>query len=196
MKQQIITITGPSCSGKTTFQEKMITDYGFTNLVSTTTRSQREGEVHGENYYYTSMAAFEKMIENDELTQSVFFSGNHYGVTKDEIILKSQTKAPILTVVEPTGILQYQKFAKENDWDFKSIFIDVDLDIAIGRMLQRDKNMGSLEKRLDNLKNVEMTWRDLDYDIVIPFYNDTNSISACDDIAELLNFKLEVAMSI
>jgi len=186
MKQKIITITGASCSGKTTFQEKLINEYGFANLVSSTTRPKREGEVEGKTYYFVSKESFEQMIERRELTQSVFFSGNYYGVTNNEAILKSLDGAPILTIVEPTGVLQYQRFAEENDWEFKSIYIDVDLDLAVSRMFERDKNMATFEERLNNLKNVEMTWRNIDYDIIIPSYNKNNEDSVCAEVTDML----------
>jgi guanylate kinase len=60
-------------------------DPRFSFSVSTTTRSPREGEKDGINYYFKDRKDFEKMIENDEFLEWAEVHGNLYGTSKKEV---------------------------------------------------------------------------------------------------------------
>lgn len=53
MKRTLVTLTGPSCTGKSTVARKLV-ELGFVELISTTTRTPRQGEVEGVHYYFRS----------------------------------------------------------------------------------------------------------------------------------------------
>ena len=50
--------------------------------VSCTTRSQREGEVHGKDYYFIKKESFLKQIESDEFIEWAKVHSNYYGTSK------------------------------------------------------------------------------------------------------------------
>jgi len=60
-------------------------DSRFSFSVSTTTRSPREGEKDGINYYFKDRKEFEKMIANDEFLEWAEVHGNLYGTSKKEV---------------------------------------------------------------------------------------------------------------
>lgn len=81
----IIVMVGPSGSGKTSIGE-VLSENGVQRLTTTTTRSPREGEVDGVDYYFREFSE----IDADEFVEQTTYNGNRYGLTKDEV--KNQLK--------------------------------------------------------------------------------------------------------
>ncbi|MBP9022163.1 MAG: guanylate kinase [Spirochaetes bacterium] len=81
-----VIISAPSGAGKSTLISRIMKkDLRFSFSVSTTTRSPREGEKDGINYYFKDRKDFEKMIENDEFLEWAEVHGNLYGTSKKEV---------------------------------------------------------------------------------------------------------------
>jgi len=81
-----VIISAPSGAGKSTLISRIMKkDPRFSFSVSTTTRSPREGEKDGINYYFKDRKDFEKMIENDEFLEWAEVHGNLYGTSKKEV---------------------------------------------------------------------------------------------------------------
>ena len=57
----IIIIAGPSLTGKSKLSSLLI-EQGFAQLISTTTRQQREGEKNGVHYHFLTKEAFRKKL--------------------------------------------------------------------------------------------------------------------------------------
>jgi guanylate kinase len=51
MNNTLITLTGPSCAGKTTLEDRLI-KAGFDRVISNTTRAPRRGEIDGVHYHF------------------------------------------------------------------------------------------------------------------------------------------------
>lgn len=82
---RIIVLVGSSGSGKTTLADTIGENLGARKLVTTTTRSRRKGEVHGQDYYFISKAKFCLGIQNNEFVENTEYNNEYYGLTKDEI---------------------------------------------------------------------------------------------------------------
>lgn len=84
-----IILSGPSGAGKTTLVELLLkqSPVKLKKLVSATTRAPRDGEVHGENYYFLSAADFESKRLNGEFLEyaEVHGTGNWYGTLRSEV---------------------------------------------------------------------------------------------------------------
>ena len=78
--EEIIVLLGKSSCGKNFIQEKLIEEYGYTGLVSTTSRPPRENEQEGVDYYYVTNEEFEKQIANGETW--------YYGLSKKAFEIK------------------------------------------------------------------------------------------------------------
>lgn len=168
MKPTIVTLTGPSCAGKTTL-ETMLRARGYEPVVSTTTRQPRFGEYHGTSYYFMDEAEFLVRKENGEFIESVEFNGSYYGISKDEIERVAKRGQPIVIVVEPHGHKQIKAFAEAMDWKILSVFVNNPQEVIFYRFLRRfailtenTKNrIGTLEreaKRLTTMQQVEHAW--------------------------------------
>ena len=87
-KGKLIIVSAPSGCGKSTIIGKII-DNPKLNLafsISATTRSPREGEQHGVNYYFLSVDEFRQAIANDELVEyEEVYPGRYYGTLKKEV---------------------------------------------------------------------------------------------------------------
>lgn len=81
-KGAILILSGPSGCGKSTLLKEVykdIRDYYFS--ISTTTRTIREGEQHGVDYYFVSKKEFEKDIDEGNFLEYANVHGNYYGTS-------------------------------------------------------------------------------------------------------------------
>ncbi|MBD5163559.1 MAG: guanylate kinase [Bacteroidales bacterium] len=87
-KGKIIVIAAPSGCGKSTIINAILQE-GDLNLgfsVSATTRSPREGEVHGVNYYFLTEEAFRDAIADGQFVEyEEVYPGRFYGTLRSEI---------------------------------------------------------------------------------------------------------------
>ena len=80
---KLFVISGSSGVGKGTVIKEFLKKHPEIKLsVSCTTRSPREGEVHGINYFFLTRDEFKACIERDEFLEWAEFSGNMYGTQK------------------------------------------------------------------------------------------------------------------
>lgn len=83
-KGNLFIISAPSGTGKTTLCRIIMedfTDIGYS--VSHTTRSPRDGEKEGVDYYFVSKTTFLKMVDEDRLAEWAEVHGNYYGTSVD-----------------------------------------------------------------------------------------------------------------
>ena len=80
----LIVVSGFSGSGKGTLMKELLSRYPDTYAlsISATTRSPREGEAHGREYFFISKDEFEKMIAKGELIEYARYVENYYGTPK------------------------------------------------------------------------------------------------------------------
>jgi len=82
----LIVISGPSGVGKDSVIKTMKErDLPFHFVVTTTSRPQRQDEVHGEDYFFVSPEEFTQMIENDELLEYAIVYGDYKGIPKEQV---------------------------------------------------------------------------------------------------------------
>jgi len=81
-----VILSAPSGGGKTTIARELLRrrqDLGYS--VSCTTRNPRVGEVEGRDYYFLSLAEFERRRDAGEFAESAQVHGNMYGTLRSEI---------------------------------------------------------------------------------------------------------------
>jgi len=82
MSSAILVLSGPSGAGKSTIinaASDEIGEYYFS--VSTTTRTAREGEIDGVDYYFVTKEEFEADIKAGEFLEYAKVHGNYYGTS-------------------------------------------------------------------------------------------------------------------
>lgn len=92
-------ISGPSGVGKGTIAKLLIERNENLSLsISCTTRTPRQGELDGREYFFISHDAFKDKIEKDGFLEYSEHFGNFYGTPKAFVIDKLKTKDVILEI--------------------------------------------------------------------------------------------------
>jgi guanylate kinase len=100
-------LSGPSGVGKGTVcsaLRQMDTELVYS--VSATTRSPRQGETEGVNYFFKSRDQFESMIAGDELLEYAEYCGNFYGTPRDFVEKTLASGRDIILEIEVQGALK------------------------------------------------------------------------------------------
>ena len=87
MAGKLIIFSAPSGAGKTTIVHHLLSKkFGLQFSISATTRSKRNGEVDGKDYYYLSVSEFKKKIKEKAFVEwEEVYTDNFYGTLKSEI---------------------------------------------------------------------------------------------------------------
>lgn len=135
----LVTITGPSLTGKSKLAQ-LLNPFGFEEIVSTTTRPPRKGEIEGVNYNFVEIKKFKNLLEAKLMIENVQVGKNFYGVSKpafDKVINNGKNG---VAVVEPEGAKQVAKFCLEHNIQLHQIFVDNPTHVLVDRFLKRYKN--------------------------------------------------------
>lgn len=111
-KGVVIALSGPSGVGKGTVISKVreIAPH-IKHSVSITTRSPREGEVEGVDYYFKTNREFEEMIENGEILEYDTYCDYYYGTPKAPLIeCIDKGIDVIMDITVPGSIAVIEKF--------------------------------------------------------------------------------------
>ena len=110
-KGLLVVISGFSGSGKGTLMKELLKRYDDTYAlsISATTRSPREGELHGREYFFVTKVEFEKMIENEELIEYAGYVGNYYGTPKPYVLSKLLEGKDVILEIEVQGAIDLKK---------------------------------------------------------------------------------------
>lgn len=123
-KNKIVIIAAPSGSGKTSVVRhllKVLPDQ-LAFSISAATRSPRNYEKDGVDYYFISVEEFENKIKDNEFIEwEMVYEGKYYGTLKSELQrIWNEDKAPLLDVDVKGGIHVQQQFPKTS----LSLFIE------------------------------------------------------------------------
>ena len=107
----LVIISGPSGSGKGTVVKKLAPEKGYALSVSVTTRTPREGELDGRDYFFTTEAEFHKMREENALLEHAVYVGNFYGTPRTYVEKQVSDGKVVVMEIDVQGALQVkQKF--------------------------------------------------------------------------------------
>lgn len=136
-------LLGRSASGKTTVAEELIERNFGEFLVSYTTREPREGEINGIDYHFVDNKEFEKtkMIAS-------FSAGKnwHYGVSRDSLFSDNNLFFP---VISSSYALEVAKEAKALGVEVTVIYLNIDREERIKRLLLRGDDKDSIKRRIE-----------------------------------------------
>ena len=149
IQNKIIIITAPSGSGKTTLVKRLLNacpNLGFS--VSACTRTPRQGEQHGKDYYFYTEEEFQKLIEEDAFVEwEMVYTGKYYGTLKAEVQrIWSNNQSPLVDI-DVKGALAIQDVYPDSTL---TLFIQApSLEVLRDRlMLRGTETPTSLEERV------------------------------------------------
>lgn len=151
---KIVTITGPSCAGKTTLVRELLLAGNFCEVVSFTSRPQRANESNGVDYYFKSTEECRDIIHTGKAAEFIKFKDNFYGIEKAELEEKLSLNKTPLVIVEPHGLKQMRElYGKE----LYAIYVDAPVELLFERFLERFKNEVTicLETRSDAVMDIK-----------------------------------------
>ena len=107
---KIVIISGFSGVGKGTVVKELLKNYGHYVLsVSMTTRSPREGEEHGVNYYFVTNEEFEKMIKENGFLEHAGYADHYYGTPREYVMKNLAEGKDVILEIEVQGAMQIKK---------------------------------------------------------------------------------------
>lgn len=105
----VITLVGPTGSGKSTISHILKEQYGFNEVISYTTRQPRAGERNGVDYNFTTNQKFDLMKSQGLFAEYDSYSGDRqYGSLKMSYII-GEDRENIVAVLTPAGVRQLKK---------------------------------------------------------------------------------------
>ena len=115
----LIVISGPSGAGKGTICKALLEKHDNIYIsVSATTRSPREGEVEGVNYYFLTKEAFEKKVSENGFLEYANVHGNFYGTPKVNVEKMLEEGKDVILEIDIQGALQVKENFKEGVFIF------------------------------------------------------------------------------
>lgn len=106
----LVIVSGPSGAGKGTICKELLKDLDIWESVSMTTRSPREGEVEGVNYFFVTEEEFKKKIEADEMLEYAnVYKGLYYGTPKEEVVKRLSNGEDVLLEIEMEGAMKVKE---------------------------------------------------------------------------------------
>ncbi len=103
-EKYLFVVSGPSGTGKDTIVARLLeTHPEISRTISATTRSMREGEKDGVNYYFVTREEFEDKIAHDEIVEHTCYCDNYYGTLRSEVERHMRDKTPVILVIEVEG---------------------------------------------------------------------------------------------
>ncbi|HUO50815.1 MAG TPA: hypothetical protein VMU25_04610 [Candidatus Paceibacterota bacterium] len=167
----ILTITGPSASGKTTLMRGLIAERaGIEPLESVTTRQPRESDVPGE-YKYVPESWFETFLQEDAFLWYIILHGNRYGTRKQTVDLALEDTRTHVAILDFRGVhkLIWRAIAQDKRELVRSIYLYVeDEHILRARMTQRkSESPEKIEQRIAECRPWNKFARSIEH--IIPF---------------------------
>lgn len=118
VKGLLLVISGPSGAGKGTICKELVKREDFWLSVSATTRSPREGEIEGENYYFLTKENFLERIEQKDFLEHAEVYGNYYGTPKSKVIEKLDAGIDVILEIDIQGALRVKETYPEGIFIF------------------------------------------------------------------------------
>lgn len=133
----LITLTAPTCSGKSHLLNALTARGDFSRIVSTTTRERRPGEVDGVDYHFISLEQSKQMEADGDFFELITFNGTRYGVTNGEMTTKMTSGVPPVVVLEPQGLDIYERECRARGWGVFKVFVHTTENVRLQRLLHR-----------------------------------------------------------
>lgn len=144
----LLVIAGPAGSGKSTLCDRLVAEVpAFSRVVTTTTRSPRDGEINGVHYHFFAPDDFKRKVDAGEFLEWALVHGDKhdrlYGTLKSSVLDPLAAGRSLVISVDVQGVESFRR-AAANDPKLAramtTVFIVVDRERLITRMRTRAKD--------------------------------------------------------
>lgn len=133
--KNIFILSGPSGAGEDSIIDGLSKLLPIEKIITTVTRSKRDGENDGAPYYFISQNEFEQNIKRGNMIEyAKHYNGNYYGVTKKELERVAASEKIGIWKIDYQGV----ETAKRLFPAITAIFINAPLEILEKRIRMRD----------------------------------------------------------
>jgi guanylate kinase len=144
----LLVIAGPAGSGKSTLCDRLVTEVpAFSRVVTTTTRSPRDGEINGVHYHFFAPDEFKRKVAAGEFLEWALVHGDKhdrlYGTLKSSVLDPLAAGQSLVISVDVQGVESFRRAAANDPRlarAMTTVFIVVDRDRLITRMRTRAKD--------------------------------------------------------
>ncbi len=158
-------VSAPSGAGKTSLLKELLQgDLEVELSVSHTTRKRRDGETHGQEYFFVTVDEFQEKVQLGDFLESAQVFDNFYGTSKSGIIHKLAEGMDVILEIDWQGARQ----VREEITEAVSIFI---LPPSVDELEQRLKNRGqdseeTIQRRMSDALDEISHYNEYDYVII------------------------------
>ena len=187
-KQRMFAFTAPSGAGKTTVVRHLLSNYDFLDFsISATTRSKRDHEVHGKDYYFLSPEEFRTKVDDGAFIEwEEVYTDQMYGTLHSEVERVWKEGKYIIFDIDVRGATNLKKAYGEDC--FVTFISPPSLEVLVDRLKGRNtESAASLKKRIERVTR-EMTYQN-NFDTVL--FNDVLEVTFHDARAIVENFIFE-----
>lgn len=166
---------GESGSGKDTIVNELCRRYGYTRVISWTTRPPRvNDQADKKSHLFGTIEDYQTAKDNDDIVAETYFDGNYYWVTRQQLVEAD------LYIVDLTGLEQLLKTYR--DKPIVPFYISANKKTRKKRMKLRGDNRKQIRQRL---KNDKKAFKDIEQFAPITINNDDGkNIDDCISLVE------------
>ena len=165
MTGQVLLISGPSGSGKSSLLNKLFSEFKNTYFsISSTTRAPRDGEKNGVNYHFISKDEFEADIKAGHFLEWANVHGNFYGTSLKPVIKALNENKIVIFDIDVQGFI----LARKQDFALTSVFVTTKNKSTLENRLKNrgTENNESIKERLKNATGEMEYLKEYDYIII------------------------------
>lgn len=148
----LLVLSGKTCSGKTTVQEKLMKEFGCRKIVTYTTRPMRPGEKDGETYNFLSEEEFFKKREEGFFLETAEYNTLvdnvpatwYYGSAKEDFAKASASDDIYVIILQQAGL----GALKQTDIPYTAVYLEVSDETILARQSGRNDNETEAKRRI------------------------------------------------
>ncbi|MBM3838113.1 MAG: guanylate kinase [Verrucomicrobia bacterium] len=165
----LVILSAPSGGGKTTVCQKIVeTNSNVVRAITCTTRSPREGERDGIDYYFLDERSFLQRVEAGEFLEHATVHGNHYGTLRSSVFDRLRDGQDVLLSIDVQGAATIRAKA-HNDAELRRALVTVfitppSITVLAERLRKRATDSAEvIEQRLGVARREITEWVNYDY---------------------------------
>jgi guanylate kinase len=141
----LLVLAGPAGSGKSTLCDRLVeAGTGFSRVITTTTRSPRQGEVNGVHYHFFSPEEFDARAARGDFLEWAWVHGKkRYGTLKASVLDPLRQGRDLVMSVDVQGVESFRRAAASDSLlgrALVTVFIVVDYERLLARMRTRGQD--------------------------------------------------------